>query len=100
MTAMGDPFTLAVYAVAGVLALTGVAYAWSLARRRRKEASVWEKTQRGGIREPVTLHPVIDLGRCIGSGSCVEVCPEKNVLGMIDGKPKLINPSACIGHGE
>jgi thioredoxin reductase len=30
----------------------------------------------------------------------VEVCPEKDVLGMVSGKPQLVNPSACIGHGE
>src|SRR5207253_5301508 len=34
------------------------------------------------------------------TGACVLVCPEKDVIAMIDGKPKLIKPTACIGHGE
>jgi thioredoxin reductase/NAD-dependent dihydropyrimidine dehydrogenase PreA subunit len=50
--------------------------------------------------EPVSLHPRIDEHACICTGACVQVCPEKDVLGMIDGRPKLIKPTACIGHGE
>src|SRR5206468_4383010 len=45
-------------------------------------------------------HPRIDEHKCICTGACVTVCPEKDVLGMVDGKPALIKPSACIGHGE
>jgi len=49
---------------------------------------------------PPSLHPKVDPGLCIGSGSCVEVCPEVDVLAVIDGKAELVNPTACIGHGE
>jgi thioredoxin reductase/NAD-dependent dihydropyrimidine dehydrogenase PreA subunit len=51
-----------------------------------------------GLNEPPSLHPVVDPARCIGSGSCVKVCPE-HALGMVNGKATLINASACIGHG-
>jgi ferredoxin len=54
--------------------------------------------ERGAL--PPSLHPRIDLGLCIGSGTCVEVCPEVDVLAVIDGKAELVNPTACIGHGE
>ena len=30
----------------------------------------------------------------------MKVCPEVDVLGLIDGKARLVNPTACIGHGE
>lgn len=50
--------------------------------------------------QPVSLHPSVDLGRCIGAGACVTVCPEKDVLAVIDGKAMVANPTACIGHGE
>ncbi len=52
--------------------------------------------------EPPTLHPDIDITKCIGCGSCVAACPEQSshaVLGMIKGKARLVGPSNCIGHG-
>lgn len=52
-----------------------------------------------GLNEPVSLHPRIDPGRCIGSGACVKACPEHHVIGLVDNKAVLINASACIGHG-
>jgi len=52
-----------------------------------------------GLFEPVSLHPVIDLGTCIGSGACIAACPEHDVIGMQDGKATLVNASRCVGHG-
>jgi thioredoxin reductase (NADPH) len=50
--------------------------------------------------QPVSLHPVIDPNICIGTGACVEACPEPDVLGLVDGAGRLVNPTSCIGHGE
>ncbi|MBX2797332.1 MAG: NAD(P)-binding domain-containing protein [Myxococcales bacterium] len=50
--------------------------------------------------QPASLHPRIHLDRCIGSGSCVRVCPEGDVLAVLDGKATVVNPTSCIGHGE
>ncbi len=58
-----------------------------------------EKAKEEGLHEPVSLHPVIDLGTCIKSGACVEVCPEKDILGVLKGTGTLINASNCVGHG-
>ena len=52
-----------------------------------------------GLFEPVSLHPHIDLNTCIGSGACVAACPEKDILGLINGKATVINASNCVGHG-
>lgn len=52
-----------------------------------------------GMHEPLSLHPVIDMNSCIGSGACVKACPEKDILGMVKGKAAVINPTRCIGHG-
>ena len=52
-----------------------------------------------GIHEPVSLYPVIDPYRCIGSGACITACPEHDILGLQNGKATIINASLCIGHG-
>lgn len=71
-------------------------------RRNRKATERYqarlEETKKAGIPEPVTLHPVIDPNKCIGSGACVKACPE-HALGVVHGKAVLIQPDHCIGHG-
>jgi thioredoxin reductase (NADPH) len=52
-----------------------------------------------GLHEPASLHPVVDPGLCIGTGSCIDVCPEAQVLGLRHGQAIAIAPAACIGHG-
>ena len=52
-----------------------------------------------GLYEPVSLYPHIDLNTCIGSAACVTECPEKDILGIVDGIATVINTSNCIGHG-
>lgn len=56
------------------------------------------ETVKSGITEPLTLHPVIDTNKCIGSGACVRACPEHS-LGIVRGKAVLVQPDHCIGHG-
>ena len=72
-------------------------------RRQKKASEVVEakieKAIQDGTFEPVSLHPVIDLGTCIKSGACIEACPEKDILGIVNGRATLINASQCIGHG-
>ncbi len=73
-----------------------------LSRQRKREATSREaeaEALRYGLHEPVTLHPVIDPAGCILTGSCVDVCPEGEVFGLIDGRVKVIGPARCIGHG-
>jgi thioredoxin reductase/NAD-dependent dihydropyrimidine dehydrogenase PreA subunit len=57
-----------------------------------------EETVKESIPEPLTLHPVIDTNKCIGSSACVKACPE-HALGIIRGKATLVQPDHCIGHG-
>jgi thioredoxin reductase (NADPH) len=74
-------------------------YVWLRARRDRANRARLETARGSGLAEPVSLHPVIDPGRCIGSGACVSACPEHDVLGLVGGKAELINAANCIGHG-
>ena len=48
---------------------------------------------------PMAQYPQVDDDLCLGCGSCVRVCPEGDVLGMIYGKAALLNPLRCVGHG-
>lgn len=52
-----------------------------------------------GSFEPVSLHPFIDPNACIGSGACIKACPEKDILGMVNGQAQAVNASNCVGHG-
>ena len=92
-----------------VLALGAVAIALvvglqlrSARRARSKEDEAQVRHQQTVERnvQPVSLHPQVNLGACIGSGACVTSCPEKDVIAVIGGKAQLVNPNACIGHGE
>ena len=58
-----------------------------------------EVAKEEGLYEPISLYPHIDLGACIGSGACITACPEKDILGIVDGIATVINTSNCIGHG-
>lgn len=53
-----------------------------------------------GLNEPNNLHPEIDPAKCAGCGACTRVCPEGDILKLIDNKAVLIAPSKCVGHGE
>ena len=74
---------------------------WQRSKRHRKNKGVFEEAVATGMTEPASIHPVIDHVRCLGCATCVSACPErsKNVLGVIDGKAYLVNPTHCIGHG-
>ena len=79
--------------------------AWYLRSRTARERAAFEAMEEAvaaSLTEPPTLHPVIDINKCIGCRSCVQACPEQyahRVLGMIRGKARLVGPSNCIGHG-
>ncbi len=91
-----DPI-LIVY-VAPLLALW---IGWTVANRRRsrRNLAIIEDNRAAGLHEPNSLHPVIDPARCLGCAACVKACPEKHVLGIVDGKAALVEPSLCVGHG-
>ena len=72
-------------------------------RKKKVNSIIVEKkvtiAKEEGLFEPVSLYPYIDLNTCIGSAACIEDCPEKDILGIVNGKATVINTSNCIGHG-
>jgi putative YpdA family bacillithiol system oxidoreductase len=57
-----------------------------------------KEAKEAGLSEPVSIHPSINPGKCVGSGACVKACPEQ-ALSMVNGKAMLTDPTHCIGHG-
>lgn len=72
-------------------------------RKLQRESKIVEEkikiAKEDGLYEPVSLHPVVDVNSCIKSGACILACPEKDILGIRNGKATVINASRCVGHG-
>jgi len=84
------------------LLLCGIVIFLYIRKQQRNSKNVEEKIAKAkleGMYEPVSLHPVIDVNSCIRTGACVAACPEKDILGIVNGKATTINASHCIGHG-
>ncbi|MCG6989223.1 MAG: NAD(P)-binding domain-containing protein [Gemmatimonadetes bacterium] len=91
--------TLVIWAVAvGLTLLTALPMILRLRKNERRTEEAHIEALRYGLHEPVSLHPVIDPERCIGTASCVSVCPE-GVLGIRAGQGVAVTPARCIGHG-
>jgi len=85
-----------------VFLLCGLTVLFYLRRKNKKTVETVKKVaiaKEEGLFEPVSLYPYIDLNSCIGSGACITACPEKDILGIVDGIATVINTSNCIGHG-
>jgi len=72
-------------------------------RKQKRDSDIVESkikiAKEEGMYEPVSLHPVVDVNSCIQTGACISACPEKDILGILNGKATTINASHCIGHG-
>lgn len=76
-----------------------IIYFWKRSAKHQKSQRIYDESVSSGLTEPASLHPVVNHALCLGCATCVKACPEKEVLGVIDGKAHLINPTHCIGHG-
>src|SRR5882672_2418611 len=86
------------WAIALIVLLFFVVRYWI--RHQKREAAVRAATANAPIYSdgPKAQHPLIHMDSCIGCGSCVAVCPEGNVLAVVNGKAMIINGHKCIGH--
>ena len=85
-----------------VAILIGMVMFFYIRKQRRESRIVDEKiriSKEEGLHEPVSLHPVVDVNTCIRTGACISACPEKDILGIRNGKATIINASHCVGHG-
>ncbi len=89
-----------IYGITGLFCIAAVVF--YVRREKRKSGAIAKKVataKEEGRFEPVSLHPFIDVNVCIGSGACIKACPEKDILGIVDGKATVINATSCVGHG-
>jgi len=96
MQIVNDLIPWLIYGAPAVVAL--VIYMRNFRARTQIHEELLLESVAANLTEPPSLHPVVDLGRCIGSGACVKACPEA-ALGVIDGKAVLVGAAHCIGHG-
>ncbi|MCF8337687.1 MAG: NAD(P)-binding domain-containing protein [Bacteroidales bacterium] len=91
------------------IVIYGVVILFSLAivliyilKQRRQNKIVERKIQKAkeaGLYEPASLHPEVNPNNCIKTEACIAACPEKDILGIRNGKATTINASRCVGHG-
>jgi thioredoxin reductase/NAD-dependent dihydropyrimidine dehydrogenase PreA subunit len=96
---MSDTFIIAMVGLAAS-AITMIPFLRQKQRMEKRAAEAEVLAEKYGLKEPASLHPIIDPGVCIGTGSCLaDVCPEHDVLGLANGVATIISPARCIGHG-
>ncbi|MGA7992756.1 MAG: NAD(P)-binding domain-containing protein [Thermoanaerobaculia bacterium] len=88
--------------VGSLVAVTLGIYLFFLRRRMRqaRDTQVLKISISKELHLPPSLHPVIDPNTCIGSLSCIKVCPEGDILGIVDGRAALVVAANCIGHSR
>jgi thioredoxin reductase (NADPH) len=96
VTSLVDPLILA---YAAPLTLIWLVYLGRRKWKERRSLSVRAAAVEAGLSEPASLHPKIDPALCLGCGACAKVCPEGDILGLVNGKAELIEAAECIGHG-
>lgn len=73
---------------------------WLKMRRDSAKAqATLDKAIAAGRQEPVSIRPLVDPAKCVGTAACVAACPEKEVLQVVDGLAMIANGSSCVGHG-
>jgi len=83
-----------------IILLFLIPYIRKIKRQEAYTKNRLEETRSKRQDKALLQHPIINQSSCIGCGICVEVCPEGDVLGLINGKATIIHGSHCVGHGK
>ncbi len=82
-----------------VFAAIIIPYYLSFRKRQKLDLERKKEAEYIGIGAPRSQFPMVNNADCIGCGSCVDACPEHDVLGIVFGKAAVINGDRCVGHG-
>ena len=93
---MGWAVLVGLVAVLGA-ALGGVVLRRHERREQHQTLHARRKAERTGAAEAELQHPVVDLTRCLGCGTCVRACPEEGVLDLLHGQAVVVRGSGCVG---
>lgn len=96
------PFLIAHFEVVTFVILAPIVWAFMASRKKQEKVGLKaiEKAIKTNMNEPLTLHPEIDPALCAGCGACTKVCPEGDILKLVNHKAVLVGPTKCVGHGE
>ncbi|MFQ6610058.1 MAG: NAD(P)-binding domain-containing protein [Fidelibacterota bacterium] len=97
--ALNETFVTFLIGTIIIAVVLSIYFMMKLKHARRTKSLITEAEQKGK-RNPLLLHPQFDLSACIGCGVCTKVCPEGDVLGLVNGKVAIVNGAQCIGIGE
>ena len=96
-----SPITLLV--LLGVTLVLGIVctvwIVWHLGKHDRAVGARIAAARKAGRHETLSLHPVVDEGKCIGCEECVRGCPEEDVLLTYRNKAVVVDAAECVGHG-
>ena len=98
---MDWPFVLTV--AGGLLATFAVVSVWQRSIDREKNRlnlTALKDARARGKNKAIAQYPIVQTTLCVGCGTCVEACPEDNVLGIVNGIAEVINGSRCVGHAK
>jgi thioredoxin reductase/Pyruvate/2-oxoacid:ferredoxin oxidoreductase delta subunit len=87
----------------GVTLVLGIVFTvmiiWHLGKHDRAVRARIAEARKAGRHETLSLHPVVDEGKCIGCEECVRGCPEEDVLLTFRNKAVVVDAAECVGHG-
>ena len=95
---MSWPLLIGVVVALGLSLMVAIARRLEL-RRMRRALGDREKAVRQGSDKAQLAQPVVDLSRCLGCSTCIDVCPEDEVLKLVHGQAMVVHGARCVGHG-
>ncbi|MEQ1894542.1 MAG: NAD(P)-binding domain-containing protein, partial [Planctomycetota bacterium] len=86
----------------GIVLALGLAFLATLSRqgelKRMQRSLVQRERASRATSSELLRHPLVDLSRCLGCGTCVTACPEDDVLALVHGQAVVVNGTRCVGH--
>lgn len=83
-----------------IVAAVVLPYGLSFRKLRHTNRARLNEAIQLGTTKAIAQFPFVDATRCIGCGTCVDACPEHDVLAVVGGTARVVNGLRCIGHAR